>query len=225
MKADQMPRNLWTLVLALLLLPAAGAWAQTGGGAAPSAQIKIAILNVKQAIVTTAEGKQASAQLQSQFASQQNDLQNMQKQIQDLQNRVSNSHGTLSDDELARLQRQGELLTRQFQRKQDDLNEAVNAAQSDVIDNIGRKMLDVLDRHARENGYTAVFDTSAQGSPVVYGSSQIDITQEIIRLYDQAYPIKASGTAAPSGSAPAAAQPKAPAPGAQPSPTPKKTNP
>lgn len=222
MNVDQNPRKFWTLTLALLLLPAAGAWAQTGGSAAPSGQMKIAILNVRQAIVTTAEGKQASAQLQSQFSSQQNDLQNMQKQITDLQNRIANSHGTLSDDEQSRLQRQGELLTRQFQRKQDDLNEAVNAAQSDVIDNIGRKMLDVLDRYARENGYTAVFDTSAQGSPVVYGSSQIDITNEIVRLYDQAYPIKAGG-AAPSSSAPPV-QPKAPA-ATQPSTTPKKTNP
>lgn len=223
MNVHQNPRKLWILTLALLFLPAA--WAQTGGGAAPSGQTKIAILNVRQAIVTTAEGKQASAQLQSQFSAQQNDLQNMQKQIQDLQNRIGNSHGTLSDDEQARLQRQGELLTRQFQRKQDDLNEAVNAAQSDVIDNIGRKMLDVLDRYARENGYTAVFDTSAQGSPVVYGSSQIDITNEIVKLYDQAYPLKAGSSAAPSGSAPAAT-PKAPAPaGTQPSTAPKKTNP
>ena len=225
MKAHRVPRNRWTLILALILLPAAGALAQTGGGAAPSAQMKVGTLNVRQAIVTTAEGKQASAQLQSQFASQQNDLQNMQKQIQDLQNRVTNSHGTLSDDEQARLQRQGELMTRQFQRKQDDLNEAVNAAQSDVIDNIGRKMLDVLDRYARENGYTVVFDTSAQGSPVVYGSSQIDITQEIVRLYDQAYPVKAGSTPAPSSSAPPTAQPKAPAAGGQPSTAPKRTNP
>ena len=228
MNVHQEPRKLWILTLALLFLPAACAWAQTGGGAtgaAPSGPMKIAILNVRQAIVTTAEGKQASAQLQSQFAAQQNDLQNMQKQITELQNRIANSHGTLSDDEQARLQRQGELLTRQFQRKQDDLNEAVNAAQSDVIDNIGRKMLDVLDRYSRENGYTAVFDTSAQGSPVVYGSSQIDITNEIVRLYDQAYPLKAGSNAAPSGSAPAA-QPKAPAPAAtQPSTAPKKTTP
>ena len=222
MKFQQTPRNPWIASLALLFLPAMGAWAQTGGGAAPSGQMKIAILNVRQAIVTTAEGKQASAQLQSQFASQQSDLQNVQKQIQDLQNRITNSHGTLSDDEQARLQRQGELMTRQFQRKQDDLNEAVNAAQSDIIDNIGRKMLDVLDRYSRENGYTVVFDTSAQGSPVVYGSSQIDITQEIIRLYDQAYPIK-GGAAAPSSSAPPAAAPKAPA-GTQPA-APKKTTP
>jgi len=34
----------------------------------------------------------------------------------------------------------------------------VNAAQQDVIDRIGRKMMDVLDRYARENGYATVFD-------------------------------------------------------------------
>lgn len=98
-------------------------------------------------------------------------------------------------------------------------------------------MLDVLDRYSRENGYTVVFDTSAQGSPVVYGSSQIDITQDLIRLYDQAYPVKVTGNSAPSGpatpgatskapapsgSATPAAQPKAPAAGTQPSTAPKK---
>ena len=212
MKAHQQPKKLGILTLALLCLPVAGAWAQTGGAAAPSGQMKIGILNVRQAIVATAEGKQASAQLQTQFAAPQNDLQAMQKQISDLQARLANNHGTLSDDEAGRLQRQGELLTRQFQRKQDDLNEEVNAAQSDVVDNIGRKMLDVLDRYARENGYTLVLDTSAQGTPVVYSSSLIDVTQEIIRLYDQTYPMKAGADGSSS-----AAPGKPPVPRAQPS--------
>jgi hypothetical protein len=49
---------------------------------------------VRQAIVATTEGKEASAKFQSKFAAQQNDLQNMQKQIQELQNRLSNNQGT-----------------------------------------------------------------------------------------------------------------------------------
>src|SRR5260370_29976819 len=105
MTAHQKPTKLWALTLALLFLPAAGAWAQTGGGGAPSSQIKIAIFNLREAIVTTAEGKQASAQLQSQFAAQQNDLQNMQKQNTQLQNLIRNTHGTLSGDWPARLER------------------------------------------------------------------------------------------------------------------------
>src|ERR1700680_2531130 len=113
MKPRQQRRKLWILIMAVLFLPAAGAWAQTAGGAAASGAMKVGILNVRQAIVTAADGKQASAGLQSQFAPQQNDLQNVQKQMQDLQNRLSNGARTLSDDEQSRLQRQGELLSRQ----------------------------------------------------------------------------------------------------------------
>jgi len=99
------------------------------------------------------------------------------------------------------------MLSHQFQRKQDDLNEVVQAAQSDVVDTIGRKMLDVLDRYSRENGYAAVLDTSAQGTPVIYGSSQVDITQEIVKLYDVQYPAKTS-SAAPGGAEKPATTPK-----------------
>ncbi len=168
---------------------------------------KIAVMNVRNAIVATAEGKQAQAQLQSQFAPKQNELQGVQKQIEDLQRKMTDGARTLSDDEKAKMQREGEMLSRRLQRGNDDLNEELNAAQGEVVDSIGRKMLEVLDRYARENGYTVVLDTSAQGSPVVYGSSTSDITQDIVRLYDQAYPVKGAS----SSSAPAAA-PKAPAP-------------
>jgi outer membrane protein len=59
------------------------------------------------------------------------------------------------------------------------------------VDRIGRKMVDVLDRYARENGYTVVLDSSAQNNPILYASTQIEVTQDIVRLYDSAYPVKA----------------------------------
>lgn len=192
------------------LAPAQGLRAQ-GAAAAPPA--KIAVMNVRNAIVATAEGKLAQAQLQSQFAPKQSELQGLQKQIEDLQRKMSEGARTLSDEEKAKLQREGELLSRRLQRGNDDLNEELNAAQGEIVDGIGRKMLEVLDRYSRENGFTAVLDTSAQGSPVIYGSSQADVTQEIVRLYDQAYPIKGGAAGAP-----AAPKPATPAPAKKPTP-------
>jgi outer membrane protein len=55
-------------------------------------------------------------------------------------------------------------------------------------------MIDVLDRYARENGYIVILDSSAQNTPILYASNQIDVTQDIVRLYDQAYPLKAGST-------------------------------
>jgi outer membrane protein len=210
-------RSIGTLAaLAMLCLaPVRGLRAQ-GAANASSAPTKIAVINIRNAIVATAEGKQAQAQLQSQFAPKQNELQGLQKQIEDVQRRMTEGARTLSDDEKAKMQREGELLSRRLQRGNDDLNEELNAAQGEIVDTIGRKMLEVLDRYSRENGYTVVLDTSAQGSPVVYGSSQSDITQEIVRLFDQAYPIKAGSTAP---ATPKAATPApAPAPAKKPTP-------
>jgi outer membrane protein len=211
MNVNLRSKGTWAALAIFSLAPFAGIRAQSTGGAAASAPSKIGVLNVRNAIVATAEGKQAQAQLQSQFAPKQNELQNTQKQIEDIQRRLNEGARTLSDDEKSKLQRQGELLTRRLQRDNDGLNEELNAAQGEIVDAIGRKMLDVLDRYARENGYVAVFDTSAQGTPVVYGSSQADITQDVVRLYDQAYPVKGGAAPAASTPAPKPAAPAAPA--------------
>jgi outer membrane protein len=162
---------------------------------------KVGVVNVRQAIVGTAEGKVASAELQSQFAARQSELENLNKQVNDMRQRLATGGEKLSTEEQLRLQREGEVKARQLERKQTEYQEDVNAAQGDVIDRIGRKMIDVLDRYGRENGFSAIFDSSAQNSPILFAATNVDVTQEIVRLYDAAYPVK--------GGAPAAAKPAA----------------
>ena len=184
--------------------------------AAPAAG-KFAVVNVRQAIVTTAEGKQASGELQTQFASRQNELEGLNKQINDLRQRLSSGQNTLSDEEKVRLTNQGQRLTQQLDRKNNELQEDLNAAQGEIVDRIGRKMMDVLERYARENNITTVFDSSAQNSPILFASTSVDITQEIIKLYDQAYPAKAGAAATSTpASKPAATTPKPAAPATKP---------
>ncbi|HET8924246.1 MAG TPA: OmpH family outer membrane protein [Candidatus Acidoferrum sp.] len=202
-------------LIAAALLSTGTAWAQGTAAAPAAAPAKVGVINIRSAIVATAEGKQASAELQSQFAPRQTELENLNKQINDLRQRLSNSAGKLSADEEARLTKEGQRLAAQLERKNNEYQEDVNAAQGDVIDRIGRKMVDVLDRYARENGYSIVLDTSAQNTPILYASNQIDVTQDIIRLFDQAYPIKAGAatpqkpaTAKPAGTTPPATKPQ-----------------
>jgi outer membrane protein len=194
-----------TAFAALLLMPAV--WAQAGGAASAPASAKVGVINVQVAITSTADGKQAAAELQSQFAPRQTELDNLRKQIEDVQTRLRTGATTLSDEEKGRLARQGDQLTRTYQRKQQDSQDDFNEAQREVIDRIGRKMVDVLDKYSRENGFVIVLDTSSQNTPVVYAANQIDVTQEIIRIYDQAYPVKNAGTQ-PKSAAPKPAAPK-----------------
>jgi outer membrane protein len=201
-------------LVALLVLPAAKA--QTGSSAAKNAApdaaapSKLGVINVQVAITSTSEGKQASAELQSQFAPRQTELDNLRKQVEDIQTRLRTGASTLSDEEKQRLAREGDQLTRSFQRKQQDLQDDGNEAQREVVDRIGRKMLDVVDKYSRENGLAVVIDTSSQNTPVVYAANQVDITQDIIRLYDQAYPVKNTPAQKPAAQRPPAAKPPQP---------------
>ncbi len=192
------------------LIGAASVVAQSAPSSAGTASStgKVGVLNVRQAIVATSEGKQASAELQGQFTSRQTELENLNKQLADISQRLQANGDKLSPEEASRLQRQGESLQKQLTRKKEDYQEDVNASQQEVIDRIGRKMMDVLDRYARENAYVAIFDSSAQGAPI-YVSNGIDVTADIVKLYDQAYPAKASATTAkPGASKPASTTPK-----------------
>jgi outer membrane protein len=193
-------------VLAVLLMTPA-VWAQAAGAPASA---KVGVLSVQAAIASTAEGKQAAAELQSQFAPRTTELQNLQKQIEDLRNRLQTGQSTLSDEEKARLQREGDQLTRAFQRKQQEFQDDTNDAQQEVVNRIGRKLVDVLSKYSKDNGYSIILDTSSQQSPVLFAANQIDVTQDIIRLYDQSYPVKTAAGAAPARPAPRPAAPATP---------------
>jgi len=175
--------------------------AQQKSAAAADSGSRVGAINLRQAIANTAEGKQASAKLESQFLARRKELESLNKQIGDLQQRLASGANTLSDEEKARLTLQGQRLTQQLERRQNEFQEDLNNAQSDVINTIGRKLVDVVVHYAPSNGYGAVLDNSSQNTPVLFASS--DITQDIVRLYDEAYPVK--------GAAPAGVTPKPPA--------------
>lgn len=187
---------------ALVLVPAV--LGQTQGqqnqqGQAP--QGRIGILDVRAAIITSAEGKQASAELQSQFSPRQAELDTLRRRIEDMQRRLREGERTLSQEEQNRIARELNQSTRFYQRKEEDLREDLGVAEEEVVQRIGRKMMELVDNYARENGFSVILDVSAQGGPVIYAASQVNITQEIVRLYDQAHPVAAAAPAQQPGQA------------------------
>jgi Skp family chaperone for outer membrane proteins len=161
---------------------------------------KIAAINMRAAIANTSEGKQAAAQMETQFLARRKELEDLNKKINDLQQRLTAGANTLGDEEKQKLTVEGQRLTRQLERRQNEFQEDLNDAQSDVIGRIGRKMVEVLGKYAPSNGYGAVLDNSSQSTPVMYAST--DITQEVVKLYDQTYPVKSAAGAADGKTAP-----------------------
>jgi outer membrane protein len=176
-----------TCLLASVTLQAQSAPAGAANG-------KIGVLNIQQAIVTSAEGKQASADLQAQFFPRQQEIESLNKQVGDLQQRL-NSDATLSDADRARLNTQGTRLSQRLDRKNNEYQEDLREAQTEIMNRLGRKLMDVVNRYAQEHSYSVILDSSGTNSSLLlFAAKNIDVTQDIIRLYDEANPAKGAGT-------------------------------
>ena len=197
------------LALGLATLAAAQAPAVPAGSAAPAARpaaaagpapTKIAIINIQQAIASTKDGRKASADLQTKFNPRRSALEKRQADIQAMQDQLRRGSATMSEEAKARMERDVESNTKSLQRDAQDLNDDVDQENGKLMNDIGGKMLQVIDQYAIQNGYAVVLDVSNQQTPVIWASASSEITGDIVQLYDQAHP----GTGEPAAAKPAA---------------------
>jgi outer membrane protein len=112
-----------------------------------------------------------------------------------------------------------------LQRDTQDANDEWNTEQQRLLQSLGQRMIAVIEKYAKDNGYSIVIDVSNPNTPVLYASSAIDITQDIISLYDKTSSNGGPATSpqAPTGSAVKPTTPGSvvrPAPGSAVKPTP-----
>jgi Skp family chaperone for outer membrane proteins len=156
---------------------------------AAHAQGKIGVINLSAAIGGTAEGKKAITDLENKFAPRKQELQQLQQEIQELQERIAKQSPTLSDEEQQRLARDLEDKQRIFKRSADDAQSDYNADTEDSVRRIGKKMVGVINDYAQQNGFALVIDDAQV--PIYYASKEIEISADIVKRYDAAYPIAA----------------------------------
>lgn len=209
-----------SVLLCSLTLPAL-AWGQTAAAGASAG--KIGVINIQQAIFATAEGKNALADLQKKYQARQQDLQRQQEEVQNLQDQLQRQQTTLSDAERMRLGRELAEKQKLFERAREDMQSDVQEDRQDVIARIGQKMVQIINDYAKQNGYSLVLDaqipiyasnqvTDAQ-IQIYFASDDVNISEEIVKRYDAAFPAASSatpGAAKPSGGT-ATPNPKPPA--------------
>ena len=188
-----------SLLLAGIVALAASAFAQP---------TKVGIINIQNAIVSTVDGQKAIKSLEEKSAPRRKDLEAKQSSISALQNQLKTSSNTASEETKRKLAGEIDAKTKSFNRDVEDAQAEAEADQAKLLNEIGGKMMAVIDKYATDHGYALVIDVSAQQSPVLYASNSVDITRDIVGLYDKNAPI-AAGTAAPGKPAATPAAPPA----------------
>jgi Skp family chaperone for outer membrane proteins len=196
----------------LIIATAAGLLASLGAFA-PSALAqaqKLAVMDMQSALINTKDGQKAVNDLRAKYAPKDAEMQKRQQEVTAKQDQYRKTQNTISEAAKTALERDIESLTRALQRDSDDARQDMEADQQRILQELGAKMIQVINKYAADNGITAVFDVSGQPNNILFASTASDITAAVVALYDKAAPA-APPAAAPTSSAPAQAKPPAPA--------------
>ncbi len=159
-------------------LMAAGAYAQ-------QPTTKVGVISVQGAIVGTKDGQKASQQLETKFNPKKKEFDTRQNEISQLQDQYNKGGTVMAEDKRNQLARDIDEKKKRLQRDMQDANEELQGEQQRVLQGLGQRMMAVIEKYAKDNGYTLILDVSNPNTPVLYASSATDITQDIVQLYDK----------------------------------------
>lgn len=166
-------------VLALV----SGSFAAASSFAAPAPAApatRVALVNIQEAIRSTADGKKAEATLRK-------EMEEMQKKMQ--------AEGKKVQEAMEDLRKQGMVMDEKSRREKEEAiqgqimklreAEAKNSAKfqerdQEISGPIIKKLRDIVAQIAKEKGYTLAID----GGNVIYALDQDDITAEVVKRYD-----------------------------------------
>ena len=169
--------------------------AQTAAATGP--QTKVGIIHIQNAIISTKDGQKAAGELQTRFAPKKADLEKKQNNITQLQDQLRKGSNTMSEEAKEKLMREIDQNTKSLNRETEDDQAELDQEQSKVMQELGGRMMKVIDQYAKDNGFALILDVSSPQTPVLYATNSIDITQDIIALYDKAPPAAGTPAAAP----------------------------
>src|ERR1700730_1739181 len=163
----------------------------------PPTPSKVAIIHVQNAILSTKDGQKAATELQTAFAPKQTEIEKRRSEIAGLQEQLRKGNATMAEEAKASLMREIDAKNKVLTRETEDAQADLDSSQGKIMQELGNKMMAVIEKYSNQNGYALVLDVSNPQTPVLWAASAIDITPEIVKLYDQANP--GTGAAAPVG--------------------------
>lgn len=161
--------------VAVLLLAAATA----------HAEFKAAFVDLQRAVVEVEEGRAAKARVQALVAAKQKDFDREKDALQAEKTAYDKQAATMTED--ARRKKEEDLQKKlfDFQQRAEKSRAEVQDSERKELAAIFARMEPLLAQIANRDGFTMVFDKN--GSGLAFAPPSLDLTNELIRLYNDQY--------------------------------------
>lgn len=175
-----LPRFFVPASLSKPLAAAALALALTLAGGEAAAQTKIAVVDVQHAVMQTEDGIRAQATLKKLFDRRQQELDGKQTELQRAREDIEKQSRVLSREALQKRMEDWQRRMVELQTVFVDYNKELQKKQGELTGPIIKKMIGVVGRIAKKNGYELIIDK--QAAP--YARADLDLTEQVVQMYN-----------------------------------------
>ena len=150
------------------------------GAPAVASESKIAVVDVQHAVMATEDGIRAQATLKKDFDKRQQDLDAKQTELAKARDDIEKQSRVLSREALQKRTEDWQRRMVELQTVFVDYNKALQKKQGELTAPIIKKMMAVISRLAKKNGYEIILDK--QAAP--YVRADLDLTEQVIQMYN-----------------------------------------
>lgn len=177
-----MHRRSWFVAVAALLVSAQA-----------FAELKVGYVDLQRALAEVGEGQDAKKKLQTEVEKKKKEFESEQAKLRD-DKAVLDKQGAMMSEEV-RNQKFTELQKRLFEltQKAEKLQLELADSERKELKKIFEKMDPIIASIAQREGLTLVFEKTDSG--LVYAPASLDLTNELVRTYNDKYPLKGAAKA------------------------------
>ena len=158
-----------------------GAPASTCGGSQ-----RISFIDVQRVLARSAAGVAAREQLEREKATMQKEMDGRRVELEKLREEIEKKGALLTPDARRERQEQFERKRRDAARLADDFQKELKKKESVLLQKVLQDVSGIIDRVGKERNYYLIVEK--RGAGVVYAAAEADLTDEVIRAYDQQAP-------------------------------------
>ena len=166
------------------------------------ADLKVGYVDLQRALTEVSEGQQAKARLKGEIDKKKSEFEGEQKKLREDGMVLDRQASAMSEEVLIEKMKQLQGRVMQISEKGQKLQVEFVEKERTELKKIFDKMDPIVAGIAKREGLAMVFEKTDSG--LVFAESNLDLTNELVRTYNEKYPVKGAAAVKPPAPVPAA---------------------
>ncbi len=152
-------------------------------GTAQAAATRLGYVDVQRVLLRSSAGVTARDELEKEKAGMQKQVDAKRDEVDKLRDELTKKGLLLAPEARKEKEETIERKIRDLRRLAEDLEKELARKEQGMTQKLLQEISGVVERYGKEKAYLVIFEK--RGAGVIYGDTEADVTEEIIKLYDQ----------------------------------------